>query len=294
VVFGGVEMSKVAIVTDSNHCLGDDFIREYDIRVVPIDIIFEDKVYRDIVDMDCREFYSRLRAAKKLPTTATPPAGRFFDTFPELSKETDSIVCIMTSSGLSATIESAREAVERAKQSLPQLKVEVIDTYTVAGAQGLVVLEAARAAASGQSIAQITKRAKSVIKKVNLLITVNTLHYLIKGGRIGLASGWAGTLLNVKPILECSTSVGMLQGLERPRTRQRAVERLLGIMKERVGEAPVHVIVNHADVPDEGEELRKRVSSMFNCAELYLTEWTPVIGVHTGPGMLGLSFYAED
>ena len=287
-------MSKVAIVTDSTHCLSEDLIQEYNIYPVPIDIIFGDKSYRDQVDINCGEFYSLLRQAKKLPTTATAPAGRYLDIFRQLSEEVDSIVCIVVSSGLSATIHTVVEAIETAKVSLPQVNIEVMDSHTTGGALGFAVLEAARAAAGGKSMAEVVERAQSVIRKVNLVMAVDTLHYLIKGGRIGLASGWAGTLLGVKPILECSTSVGMLEGLERPRTKRKAIERLLGIMKERVGaEVPVHVMVHHADALDEGEKLREQVSSMFNCAELYLAEWTPVIGVHTGPGLLALSFYSE-
>jgi DegV family protein with EDD domain len=287
-------MSKVAIVTDSNHCLSQEQIQQYDIRVVPIDIIFEGKTYRDIVDIDYHEFYSTLRSAKNLPTTAAPPSGRFSDVFQELGKETDSIVCVMTGSKLSATIQSAVEAIEIVKNSLPGVKIEAVDTGTVGGAMGFVVLEAARAAAAGKSMAEVIQRTKDVISRVNLILTVDTLHYLVKGGRIGLASGWAGTLLGVKPILELSPSVGMLAGLERPRTRRKSIERLLEIMKERMGtEAPLHVSVNHADALDEGEKLRDQISSMFNCVELYLTDWTPVISVHSGPGALALSFYSE-
>lgn len=116
---------------------------------------------------------------------------------------------------------------------------------------------------------------------------------LAKGGRIGTAQAWAASALSIKPILEVSTISGYTEPVERVRTKRRAVQRLLEIVRERVGEAPLHGIVHHSGVPSEGEDLKARASAEFDCLELYLTPLTPVVGTHVGPGAVGLAFYAE-
>lgn len=128
-----------------------------------------------------------------------------------------------------------------------------------------------------------------------MILTLETLKYLAKGGRIGKAAHWAGTVLSIKPILEVPVSVGAIEPLERVRSRPRALKRLLEIMEERVGRGQrVHASVDHANVLDEANWLKTQVSSIFDCAEVYINDWTPVAGVHCGPGVIGISFYAED
>jgi DegV family protein with EDD domain len=128
---------------------------------------------------------------------------------------------------------------------------------------------------------------------VNFLAMLDTLFYLARTGRIGRAAAWAGSLLDVKPIVEHSPSIGETTPLARPRTKPKAVEHMLNTMARRVGDSTVHVMVHHADELEEGEKLKAEIGSRFSCAELHLTEFTPVMGVHAGPGLLAISFYAD-
>ena len=282
---------RVAIVTDSTACVPREFVEKYDIRVVPINVIFEDRVYRDGVDITPDEVYSLLRGAKRLPTTSSPPPGVYLETYREASKEAEGILCISVSSGLSSIFESSWQARELAKEELPGVAIEVIDCRTAAGGQAFVVMEAARVAASGQSLAEVTEVAKKMMAKVNVIVILDTLYYLAKGGRIPKAAAWAGSLLEIKPIIEVKGEASLLA---RARTKPRGVERLLKIMRERAGTGhPLHVIVMHANAAHEAEKLKERVESEFDCAELFTAEFTPVMGVHTGPGLLGLAFYTE-
>ena len=234
-----------------------------------------------------------MRNTDKLPTTSVPSPVDFLEVYRQLRQKAESILCVTLSSRQSKTFDVAVMAKEMAKEAIPNTAIEVMDSRTVAGALGLVVLEAARVASQGADLAQVAEAARSTIPMVRLIAILDTLYYLAKGGRIGKASAWAGSLLNFKPILEYSTSTGRVEALERPRTKAKAVKRLLEIMADRVGDSPVHVLVHHAGVPEDGEQLKAQVASRFNCAELYLTEFTPMMGAHTGPGLLALSFYAE-
>ncbi len=288
-------MPRVAIVTDSTACVPPGLIEQYGIFVVPLTIIFEDKAYLDGVDLTASEFFRLLERAERLPTTSAPPPSVYLDAYRSQSKGTADIVCITLSSKLSMGFDSAMQAKEMAKDVLPQTRIEVIDSLTAAPSLGLVVLAAAKAAASGGDLAQVTQAAERVMTKVNLFAVLDTLYYLAKGGRVPKAAAWAASILRVKPIL-CITNEtkGEVTLAERTRTKRKAVERLLEIMKGRVGTTvPVHVFVMHANVPEEAERLKQRVQSQFNCAELYVTDFTPVMGTHTGPGVVGVCFHAE-
>lgn len=287
-------MGKIAIGSDSTCSLPQELVDQYQIRVVPQLIHFEDESYRDGVDITADEVYERLRRAKKLPTTAVAGPGVFLDAYRELSQSAEGIVFVTISSLVSAALfQSVTLAKEMAKEALPNMAIEVIDSRTAAGALGFIVLAAARAASQGASMAEVVAAAKSMIPKVNLIAILDTLSYLARGGRIGTASAWVGSLLSIKPILEIPITSGFTEALERVRTKPRAVKRLLEIVEQRVGQAPLHAIVHHAGAPDEGEALKAQVAVKFNCAELYLTPFTPVMGAHVGPGLVGISFYAE-
>ena len=153
------------------------------------------------------------------------------------------------------------------------------------GAYGFVVLAAAKAAAAGKSLPEVLKAAKDVQKRVNLILTLDTLKYLAKGGRIGKAAHWAGTMLSIKPILEVPVSTGAIEPLERVRSRPKAIKRLLEIMQERVSEGQrVHVSIDHANVPEEAGWLKSQISSLFDCAEIFINDWLRWLGCTAGRG----------
>lgn len=285
--------NQVAIVTDSVACIPKELAENYGIEVVPIEVHFEDRVYRDGIDISPTQFYALLRQAKKLPTTAASLPGVFLEAYRKASQKATSILCITLSSKLSGMFNSARLAMEMAKESLPGMVIELLDSRTAAAAQGLVVLAAAQAAALGESLTEVVETAKRIMQRVNLLAMLDTLHYLVKGGRVPKAAALAGSLLKIKPIF--TITEGEAHPVANPRTTSGAIKRMLQILEQKIAkEPPLHAAVMHAEALDKAIELRSWISSRFNCAELFITEFTPVIGAHTGPGVIGVAFYSGD
>ena len=176
-----------------------------------------------------------------------------------------------------------------ARELIPQVDINVFPSRAPALAEGFIAQAAARAAASGQNLSQVTEAAQNMMDRVNAICMLDTLYYLAKGGRIPKAAAWAGNLLKIKPILDATDDVRLL---EQCRTRKRAMQRLLEIMRQRTNGKPVCVNLMHANAPEEAERLKASILSQFVCLEFYVTDFTPVIGAHTGPGSIGLSFYA--
>lgn len=285
-------MSGVRVVADSSVCLPKELIEKYNIELVPETIIFGTKVYRDGVDLAAGDFYVLLGRAKDLPTTSAPSPQDFVDAYQKVAKDADYIACILVSSGFSRM---GLQAAITARESVSEVPIEIVDSQTAVGAYGFVVLTAAKTAAAGKSLPEVLKAAKAVQKRVNLILTLDTLKYLAKGGRIGKAAHWAGTVLSIKPILEVPNTTGTIEPLERVRSRPKAIRRLLELMQERVSEGQrVHVSIDHANVPEEADHLRSQISSLFDCAEVFINDWAPVAGVHCGPGVIGISFYTDD
>jgi DegV family protein with EDD domain len=286
-----VHKRRVAVVVDSSSCLPKRLLEEHEIFVVPHELIVEGKVYRDGVDIEPSEFYQLLLRNERLPTTSAPKPASFLEAFEKASERALSILCITLSPNFSATYESARVAKDMARTRLPGLPIRVLDSRAAAGAEGFVALEAARAALRGLDLEGVSQRAQELIPRVNLLAFLDTLYFLAKSGRVPRIAALAASVLGVRPLTELK--LGEARLLERPRSRARAMERLLGIMKGRVGTNPVHVNVMHTNCPQDAEELRRRVEAEFRCVELFVSEFTPVMGAHLGPGLLGLAFYAD-
>jgi len=286
-------MKTVAIIADSTCCLPKELVEKYHIRIVPLEIIYEDKSYRDGIDITPGEVYKIMRKKENLPTTSTAAVGDFLEAYRQSCKEAESVLCITLTSLQSQTFQAAVTARDMAKEEMPETIVEVFDSRAVAGSLGFMVLAAARAAEDGASLAECLEAAKKVMDKVNFLAMLDTLYYLARLGRMAKAAAWAGAMLNIKPVLGHTPAVGVTEPVARPRTKAKAVERMLEIMAEKVGNSKVHVMVQHADDLEEAKKLLAEVKSKFNCVESYITEFTPVMGVHTGPGLLAIGFYTD-
>jgi DegV family protein with EDD domain len=286
-------MRKVAVVTDSTCCLPREIVDKYDISIVPLEIIYDGKSYRDGIDITPNEVYKIMRRKENLPTTSTASAGDFLTVYRQLSQKAESILCITLTSLQSKTFEAALSAKEIAKEEMPETTVEVLDSRSVAAALGFIIREAARVASQGARLSDTIEAARKMIGKVNFLAMLDTLYYLARLGRIAGAAAWAGSLLDMKPILEHNPSVGETMPVARPRTRKKAIACMLQIMAERTGGSPVHVMVQHADELEAAKSLAVDIESRFNCAEMLITEFAPVMGVHTGPGLLAIGFYAD-
>jgi DegV family protein with EDD domain len=285
-------MSKVAIITDSVACLTKEHVEQYGIRIIPINFVFEGKVYRDWIDVNPSQAYEFLRRAPESFWTSSSSPGDYLQAFREMSAQTDSILCIALSSTLSAMYNNAQVAKELARNELPNVKIEVIDSKTATGAQALIALAAARAAAEDLSLEAVVERALEVRDRVKLFILLETVRHVYRSGRIPKVASQMGSLLPVKPLLSVSEGAVHIAGVAR--TKQRGVMQLLRMMAESVSrERPIHVAVMHADVLQEGLRLKEQVAAEFNCVEVFLTEFSPVMGYATGRGVLGLAFYPE-
>ena len=286
-------MRKVAVVADSTCCLPQEVVEEYDICVVPLQIIHEGESYRDGVDITPNEVYRIMRKKENLPTTSTPSAGDFLNVYRQVSQKAESILCITVTGIQSKTFEAASAAKDIAKEEIPNTIIEVFDSRSVTAALGFIVREAARFASKGADLTEVIGVARNMMGKVNFLAMLDTLYYLARLGRIARAASWAGNMLDMKPVLEHSPAVGETMPVARPRTRRKAIERMLQIMSDRTKGSAVHVMVQHADEMEEAKKLAAEIESRFNCVEMYITEFAPVMGVHTGPGLLAIGFYAD-
>jgi len=282
-----VKVKKVAIVTDSAACLPQELIWEHDIRVVPFVLIFGGRVYQDGVDMTTAEFYRMLQESPLAPTTSQPSIGDFLTVYETLRREAEAVVSIHVPATLSGCWNSAMAAARQ----VPDLPVHVIDCGTAAMAQGFVVLAAARAAMAGASAEEVVRAAERVIQRVRLYATLGTLKYLARSGRVPGVLALASAALHIHPVL--SMRKGEVRMVARVRSKRRAVAYMLEQMVTEVKGYPVHVAVFHAAALDEARALRDVIAERFSCVELYVTEFTPVMGAHTGPGVVGVAFYAE-
>ena len=286
-----VQKRGVAVVVDSSSCLPRQLIEEWSIYVVPHELIIEDRSFRDGTDMEPAEFYRLLEKNHASPTTSSPQPARFLDAFRSAGAVADNIVCITLSAKFSNTYEAALIAAREARSELRGCRIDVVDSRAAAGAQGLIALEAARMAQSGADAEQVTCRVEDLIPKVNLLAFLDTLHYLRKSGRVPWVAAWAGSMLGIRPLTELK--LGEARVLEKPRSRARATDLLVNLMKDRVQNQPVQVNVMHADASADAEALSCRLEREFDCEELFVSEFTPVMGAHLGPGLLGLAFYTD-
>ncbi len=280
-------MSKVAVVTDSSANVPAHLIQQLDIRVVPILLALNGRTFRDGLDVTPQQVYEWLRTSKLLPTTSAPSVGDFLRVYASAAQETSDIVSIHLSPKLSATYKVATAA----SQLVDDATIRVVNCHTVAMGQGFVAIAAARAAAQGADLEEVVARAEQVSSKMNLLATLDTLEYLHRGGRIGGATAVLGTLLQIKPVLYVAD--GYVDLFSRPRTKSKAIRVMMEQLTKAADSGPLHIAIFHADVLEEAEALRQRIAANLECDELYVTEMTPIMGAHTGPGVLGVVFYVE-
>ncbi|MCX7912029.1 MAG: DegV family protein [Dehalococcoidales bacterium] len=284
-------MQKVAVVTDSIACLTKDFTTQYGIEVVPINLYAGGKIYRDGVDLAASEAYELFLADPDSFKTSAASPEVFLQVFREVSKRVRAIVCITVSAKLSMMADSARKAKELARTELPQTPIEVIDSCTAAAAEGMVAVAAARAASSGKDLDGVIAEALRVKDKVHYIVFLDTIKHVYRSGRIPKIASQIGSALNLKPLLVVAESVhftGMV------RSHAQGIERMIRMIKDRVGDKPVRAAVTHAYAPEEAERLRERVAKEFNCIELWTTEFSPVMGYACGTGTVGIAYYAED
>ena len=281
----------MAVVVDSAASLPAGMGEDHHLFIVPMRLSIKGKTYLDGLDLTPSDFYRMLERTKETPATSSPSPDSFLDAFRAASEVASSVLCLTVSPRFSSSYHSANNAVHEAMQALPDTRIALIDSESAAGGQGLVAMEAWRAARDGAELDQVISAAKAVVPSVFLLAFLDTLYYVWKSGRVPRVAYASTSLLRIKPLLELSR--GEIRNVARPRTRPKATERMLELMRQRMGTGPVHATVMHAGVGDEAEQLRQRVESEFHCQELFISEFSTVMGSHTGPGLLGIAFWSE-
>jgi DegV family protein with EDD domain len=247
--------------------------------------------FTDGVDITVGDFYARLKDAPGAATTSAPSPAAFVQAFEAAAIESDSILCIVVASEFSATADSAQTASEQFLLAHPECTVTIMDSESAAGGEGLIALGALKQARMGAGLPKIQKTAEEIKERVRLLAFVDTLYYLWKGGRVPRIAHAGASLLKLKPTFELRHS--NIENLGRPRTVKKAMNKIIDLMSERIEGGRIHVAVNHAASEENAALLSQRISDEFDCVESFVTEFTPVMGAHIGPGMIGAAFWAE-
>lgn len=276
---------KIAIVTDSACDLNPEIINQYGIQVLPLHIIYSNCEYRDRIDITPQEVYDRL--VEEVPKTSLPSPAEIYDLFNRLRDENYThVLAIHLSSGLSGTFQT----VTTIAQEFKDMVIQVIDSKTLSFGLGFSVIEAARECQQSFNFEKVVKAATHVVNHVKAYYVISTLEYLKKGGRIGYVAGTLGELLHIKPIISINHE-GKYFTVAKVRGREQSLRKLASILKEQVRDTLSNVAIVHGGAEQEAKELEKTVLDLPNIKELFLGQISPALGVHTGPGLVGILIY---
>jgi DegV family protein with EDD domain len=279
---------KIAIVTDSSAYIPAGAMVGLDVSIIPLWMIWDNKNFRDGIDIQPAEFYRRLKKADTLPTTAQPTVQEFVRLYKKLAERVDAIVNVLASSKISGTVASA----EAAMAELPDVPIRVVDSLSSSMGLGLSALAAGRAAAEGNSLDEVVRAAENMRDKTHLLFFVDTLEYLHKGGRISGGKRLLGTALQIKPLLQFKD--GMIMPLAQARTKRKAFTKLFEIIQERLGGSRmVEAAIVDVGNPEDAEMVKGIIEERFGPSNIFRAGVSPVVGTHVGPGALGIAFYGD-
>jgi|Deesub1362A_J573_1020465.scaffolds.fasta_scaffold00347_25 DegV family protein with EDD domain len=278
-------MGRIRIVTDSTADLPSELVARYDITVVPLKIIFsDDEVYRDGIDLTLDRFYARL--AELPASTSQPSPAEFLEVYKPWAEQGDQIISIHISSALSGTVHSAQAA----RSLLPDASIAVIDSKGASIPLGLAVLAAARAARAGRTQEEVLEVVDTVLATTRTYFMVDTLEYLQRGGRIGKAQAFLGTLLNIKPILTLND--GLVCPFEKVRGRAKGLDRLATLLAEAVGDRRLVYGIVHGNAPGLFAQLKTKLTARVGFGPSLVSRVGGVVGTHVGPGVVGFTCHA--
>lgn len=282
-------MSQIAVVTDSTTYLPSELVKKHNISIAPQVLIWGDKTYKDGVEIQSEEFFTKLKTAKVMPTTSQVAVVSFQEIFQGLVDKGLEVLAILVSSKLSGTVQSATQAKELMGSAGE--KVHIVDSQSVAMALGFQALAVARALESGASLKEAIALGEKSHEYTGVYFAVDTLEFLHRGGRIGGAQRFLGTMLNMKPILAIHD--GKVEGIERIRTKSKAHDRVLELVLEKTkGKSPIRLATLHANASEDAKALLARAEKELKPTESIFTEVSPTVGTHAGPGTVGLAFMA--
>ena len=278
------------IVTDSSADLSLEQEKGLEIHYVPLTFTLDGKSYRCGVDIQPEEFYRLLESTKSFPNTSQPSAGEFAEVYRKLAVTDPEILSFHISSGLSGTINSARLGAE----TVPEAKVTLVDTKTLSGAQGWQIEAAARAIKAGWSLEKILPMIKQISEATELLFTLPSLKYLIHGGRINHLKGLIASILNIMPVIGVEKKGGTYVQRGKVRTMTAALSKIVELVLEKHPPGSrLRLQILHGNNPDGVKLLKDKLEEVFKCNWLPTSLIAPVLGAHTGPGLVGLIFASE-
>ena len=269
----------VKVVTDSVADLPADVVKDLGITVIPLMVRFGEEVYRDGIDLTTEQFYDRLKQGKILPGTSVPPLGSVAEAYDRLAEDTDEILVITLSSRLSGTCEIAKQAVELMGK---KCRIAVIDSEWATMAEGFIVMKAAKAALAGATFDELITLTRKTIPRVDFLCTFDTLEYLRRGGRIGKAQSFLGSVTKVNPLITLRD--GVVEPAGKAFSRTKAKEKLVNFAMNY--SSIEYMAVEDTACPEEAEILAEQLAVKFPRERIFRSKMTPVIGTHTGPGLL--------
>lgn len=274
----------IRVLTDSASSITPELAKSLGLHLIPMKVCFGEETYLDGVNLDAAGFYKRLAGSRALPTTSQPSAGDFLSLFEELTADGSEVLCVLISHQMSGTLSSA----EAARDMLPDRSIHIFNSLSVSIGEGLLAMAAADMAAAGQPMDAILARLERMRGQLRVYFVVDTLEFLQRGGRIGGATAFLGTLLKVKPLLTIEN--GRIEPVEKVRSKQKAVERMLELMEQQIRPgATLWGGVTHTDCLDEATQLAQIVNTRFGCKKMLMGDAGPTIGTHAGPGVLGIA-----
>ncbi len=278
-------MNKVAVVTDSTATIPADVISDMGIHVVPLTLVWGEETFLDGVEVTAEQFYERLQSDTNFPSTTQPSALEFENAYKTVADNHDSILVITISSELSGTYNSAVQA----KEMMDGIDIEIIDTKTMPMSAGFIVLAAAMAAKEGKGLSECASIAKEANDNVGVLVALDTLEYLHRGGRIGGARKLLGGALNIKPIL--TVQDGIVQDAGKVRTKKKALRHLVDtVSAELEGKTNIRLAGLHASAYADCEKMLGQLVDIVKPTQSLITELSPVVGAHAGPGAIGIAW----
>ena len=280
----------IKIVTDSTSYISDEYIKKYDIKLVSLNVIINGVSSRE-VDIENEVFYEEIRNSKEIPKSSQPIPNEMLNTFKEIVKDGDSIVGIFLSSKMSGTYSNANMIKDMILEDYPDADIHILDSKTNCMQMGFAVIEAARTASEGKSINEVINAANHVINNSRFLFTPETLEYLKKGGRIGGAAALFGNVLQIKPILTVVN--GETSVFKKVRTRKKAIEEIVKTVLEEIESKGFgDIVVHHINCQEDGLKLAKALENKLG-KKVDIQSIGPVIGVHVGPGSIGIAYYTK-
>jgi DegV family protein with EDD domain len=284
----------VRVITDSVAQVPEHLAQELEIAVVPFVVTINDSPYEDGIDIKPEALYQRMRIEKVVPKTSAPSPGRYIQKFEEVIQQgARSILFVALSSNLSGSFNVVSGAVEIVREEYPDVFIEVFDSKSAAIAEGYIAIQAAHAAREGLDLSGVSRVARETAERVGIVVSFDSLEYLALGGRIGKAAYLLGNMIDIKPIIALDHD-GFVEPIGKALGDQKAFEAIIGyVEKKTAGRAWLSLAVMDADAAERADDLKRLAIKQLKPNTLIQTTITPVMGAHTGPGLVGLGYYYE-